>query len=135
MSAIHHIDIDVSNFERSELFYDPILSWLGFKKAIEHTSYAGYVKDGFLLALRVAPNPSELVRGTTGIHHFSFSVNSREAVDRFYSEVLLKMAAVEIEDPPVDCPEYTEGYYATFFYDPDGIKLEVTHFDFGKITD
>ncbi len=34
---------------------------------------------------------------------------------------------VDVEDPPVDCPEYREGYYATFFFDPDGIKLEVTY--------
>ena len=28
---------------------------------------------------------------------------------------------------PSDCPEYGEGYYATFFFDPDGIKLEITY--------
>ena len=46
---------------------------------------------------------------------------------QFYNAVLLKMNAVEIEDPPVDCPEYMKGFYATFFYDPDGVKLEVTY--------
>jgi hypothetical protein len=35
--------------------------------------------------------------------------------------------AVEIEDPPCDCPEIMPGFYATFFYDPDGMKLEVTY--------
>ena len=34
---------------------------------------------------------------------------------------------VDVEDPPIDCPEYGEGYYATFFFDPDGIKLEITY--------
>ena len=29
-----------------------------------------------------------------------------------------------MEDPPGDCPEHGEGYYATFFFDPDGIKYE-----------
>jgi hypothetical protein len=24
----------------------------------------------------------------------------------------------------VECPEYDEGYYATFFFDPDGLKFE-----------
>ena len=29
-----------------------------------------------------------------------------------------------VEDAPCDCPEYGEGYYATFFFDPDGLKCE-----------
>ena len=40
---------------------------------------------------------------------------------------MLKLPSVEIEDPPVECPEIMPGFYATFFYDPDGIKLEVTY--------
>ena len=33
-------------------------------------------------------------------------------------------------DPPVDYsghPAYGPGYYAAFFADPDGVKLEVVH--------
>ena len=33
---------------------------------------------------------------------------------------------VEIESPPKEYT-YTPGYYAFFFYDPDGIKLEVVY--------
>ena len=61
------------------------------------------------------------------LHHLAFAVDSRQEVDRFYNEVLLKLDGVEIEEPPVECPEYGPGYYATFFYDPDGIKLEVAY--------
>jgi predicted lactoylglutathione lyase len=32
----------------------------------------------------------------------------------------------EIESEPREY-DYTPGYYAVFFYDPDGIKLEVLH--------
>ncbi len=38
---------------------------------------------------------------------------------------LLELPDAVVEDPPVDCPEYRDGYYATYFLDPDGIKLEV----------
>jgi len=31
------------------------------------------------------------------------------------------------ESAPKEFPHYVEGYYAAFFYDPDGIKLEVVH--------
>jgi glyoxylase I family protein len=32
----------------------------------------------------------------------------------------------EIENDPKEYP-YRPGYYAGFFYDPDGIKLEILH--------
>ena len=65
-------------------------------------------------------------RNSAGLHHLAFSVPSRAHVDAFYQEVLLNLQDVKIENPPTDCPEYRPGYYATFFFDPDGIKLEVT---------
>ena len=37
---------------------------------------------------------------------------------------LEKKGLCEVEDPPCDCPEYGDGYYATFFFDPDGLKFE-----------
>jgi catechol 2,3-dioxygenase-like lactoylglutathione lyase family enzyme len=61
-------------------------------------------------------------------NHFAFAAADRADVDRFYQDVLAPLAKAglaEIEDPPVDCPEYAVGYYATFFFDPDGIKYEV----------
>ena len=30
-------------------------------------------------------------------------------------------------DPPREYPEYVPGYYAVFFTDPDGLKLELVH--------
>jgi hypothetical protein len=34
--------------------------------------------------------------------------------------------AGDIESGPAEC-DYSPGYYAVFFYDPDGLKLEVVH--------
>ena len=31
---------------------------------------------------------------------------------------------LNVVDPPADYPDYGEGYYAVFFTDPDGLKLE-----------
>jgi hypothetical protein len=30
-------------------------------------------------------------------------------------------------DPPAEYPRYNPGYYAVFFIDPDGLKLEYVH--------
>jgi predicted lactoylglutathione lyase len=40
---------------------------------------------------------------------------------------LLQKIGAEILDPPAHYPEYSEGYYAVFFADPDGLKLEYCH--------
>jgi hypothetical protein len=51
----------------------------------------------------------------------------RSDADGFYEKVLRPLeleGLCTVEDPPCDCPEYDEGYYATFFFDPDGLKFE-----------
>ena len=37
---------------------------------------------------------------------------------------MLKQHKINVVDPPADYPDYGEGYYAVFFTDPDGLKLE-----------
>ncbi len=34
---------------------------------------------------------------------------------------------ITVLDPPAEYPEYGPQYYAVFFADPDGMKLEVVH--------
>jgi catechol 2,3-dioxygenase-like lactoylglutathione lyase family enzyme len=60
-----------------------------------------------------------------GVHHVAFEAASREVVDTCWEWVLGQGTATE--SPPEEFPQYVEGYYAAFFDDPDGIKLEVVH--------
>jgi glyoxylase I family protein len=55
-----------------------------------------------------------------GIHHLAFAAPSRDVVDERAD--WLRNCGADIESEPA---EY--GYYAVFFYDPDGIKLEIVH--------
>jgi catechol 2,3-dioxygenase-like lactoylglutathione lyase family enzyme len=55
-------------------------------------------------------------------HHLAFHAPDRAAVDRFYEQVL--HLGARVLDRPTEYPEYSPGYYAVFFADPDGIKLE-----------
>ena len=41
--------------------------------------------------------------------------------------LLLKKFGADILDPPAAYPEYGTGYYAVFFADPDGLKLEYAY--------
>ena len=57
--------------------------------------------------------------------HVAFEASARDDVDRGWAWVLTQNA--EVESAPKESPPYVEGYHAAFFYDPDGIKLEVVH--------
>jgi len=50
-------------------------------------------------------------------------------VDRVHD--LLVRDGITVLDPPAEYPEYGPQYYAVFFADPDGMKLEVVHFPWG----
>jgi len=59
-----------------------------------------------------------------GIHHVAFGAPSREAVNE--RAEWLRAEGIEIESGPKEY-DYLPGYYAVFFYDPDGIKLELVY--------
>jgi glyoxylase I family protein len=63
-------------------------------------------------------------RYAVGVHHLCFEVPSREVVDE--RARWLRERRTRIESGPTEY-DYTPGYYAVFFYDPDGIKLELLH--------
>jgi glyoxylase I family protein len=129
---VSHIDLTVTDAERSVAFYDRVLSFLGFLGG-PNTSGQGRevggwmnLKTGFNIALHLA-KPEHAghahIRYAPGLHHLAFDADSREDVDALH-EMLLDMDAT-ILDPPGEY--YEGGYYAVFFADPDGLKLELVH--------
>ncbi len=60
-----------------------------------------------------------------GLHHFCFRVVDERAVDRAVSE--LRAAGIHATEARY-YPEYADDYYATFFEDLDGVRLEITNF-------
>ena len=77
---------------------------------------------------RLVPPPG-VPRITTpyapGLHHFCFRVADEAAVDR--AAEALRVAGVDATEPRY-YPEYDPDYYATFFPDPDGLRLEISNF-------
>ena len=59
-----------------------------------------------------------------GLHHLAFEAASRADVDE--RAEWLRAHDVELESEPQEYA-YIPGYYAVFFYDPDGLKLEIVH--------
>ena len=128
--AVDHFDLVVSDFERSEAFYLGLLEPLGWRKtgkiAGERGEPVQYFNRGeTAFSLRQAQSdahPTPFDRYAVGLHHVAFGAPSREAVDE--RAEWLRAQGAEIESGPKEY-DYRPGYYAVFFYDPDGIKLEL----------
>jgi len=61
-----------------------------------------------------------------GLHHLALKAKERDDIDRFHD--FLKSEGLTILDKPTYYPAYGPDYYAIFFSDPDGIKLELVHY-------
>jgi glyoxylase I family protein len=128
--VIDHLDLVVSDFERSLAFYRGLLRPLGYTRENpivgergEHVLYLG-LPGGDSISLRAAQAQSRYDRYTIGVHHIALRVDSRDVVDE--RARWLREYGATIESGPEEY-DYSPGYYAVFFYDPDGIKLELVH--------
>ncbi len=136
---LHHMNINVSDLERSSKFYGPVLEFLGYDRA-DYDHEGDWAFEDWKHWLEGTPHEISIVQAKSGTsydrderravgrhNHIAFCAEDREDVDRLYEEVLAPLereGLCSVEDPPCECPEYGEGYYATFFMDPDGLKFE-----------
>lgn len=125
LGGIDHFYLSVTDFGRSEGFYDALMQSLGLhkgNKAIGGDPHAHYIAPTFQLSLRPARSSGPHDPYAPGLHHLCFQAFDRTAVDECYRK-LLKLG-IEASAPRL-YPEYNPEYYATFFEDPDGIRLEI----------
>ncbi|HUY68394.1 MAG TPA: VOC family protein [Alphaproteobacteria bacterium] len=123
--GIDHLTIRVGNFAKSKRFYDRLLGFLGFELEWEFDHVAGWNngKTMFWIGEADAEGKRHKHRiGNIGFHHYAFELGKRADVDELY--VFLKKKKIPVVDAPADYPDYGEGYYAVYFLDPDGLKLE-----------
>ena len=80
---------------------------------------------GVAIGLREAQSEGRATTATRWASTTSRSRRGRAAMVDERAEWLVERGA-EIESGPEEYA-YQPGYYAVFFYDPDGIKLEIVH--------
>ncbi|MGI8478730.1 MAG: VOC family protein [Gaiellaceae bacterium] len=129
LAGLHHIDLVVSSIEHSLPFYRELLEPLGYTRVGEVEGERGetiwyLAGTGVALGLREAQTKGVFDRYRIGVHHVAFEATSREMVDERHDWLVVRGG--DIESPPKEYG-YIPGYYAFFFYDPDGIKLEIVH--------
>ena len=120
--GIDHLVIRVSDYRKSKDFYDRLFRFLGFKVLDEFAEAKGWTngKTRFWIGPADARGMEHPYRiGDVGFHHYAFELRNRKDVDELQS--FLAEEGVTIVDP---AGEYDDDYYAVYFLDPDGLKLE-----------
>lgn len=126
LNAVHHIAIIASDLQKAREFY---IDKLGFQPIRENYRKErddwkidlrpGSGEDAVEIELFVEPNPPQRVSRpeACGLRHLAFKVDSVEETVR---ELEKKGIACE----PIRTDDYT-GKKMTFFFDPDGLPLEL----------
>ena len=128
ISGIDHIYITVSDMARSEAFYDRAMKVLGFRKntfTIGGDPHIQYFNRHFGYVLRPARSDRPHDSYSPGLHHLCMRVESVEDVKAVADG--LRAAGIDATAAQHHS-EYEPDYWATFFNDPDGIRLEVTNY-------
>jgi len=130
-TGVHHVDLVVSAIGRSLPFYTELLGPLGYYSVSQVEGERGetiwyLAGPGTSIGLGEATTETSgpYDRYRVGLHHLAFEAGSRAQVDDRAAWV--RTQNVEVESEPQEYT-YLPGYYATFFYDPDGLKLEIVH--------
>ena len=117
-----HIDLRVKDIAAARKFYGKFLRQLGFVQEKPGRYYHTFYSAG-------GDKPSEFFGFTRDKNHkpnrtrIAFWADTRKEVDRL-ARLVRKIGGKNLEGPEV-CRAYSRGYYACFFEDPDGNKLEI----------
>jgi predicted lactoylglutathione lyase len=117
-----HIDLRVSDVARVRPFYDAFLRGFGFRGRPQDDGTILYFRleeRRVREAIAVIADPNHRPNAT----RLAFAAATRDDVDRLAATAAA--AGARAYEPPELCPEIAENYYAAFFEDPDGNRLEV----------
>ena len=123
--ALDHLYVSVRTLAASEAFYDPVMKLLGFRKGtlpIAGEPHRHYFNRVMAFTIRPARGSRAHDPYAPGLHHVCFRLAEPDAVDRVARG--LRELGVNATEPRL-YPEYASDYYASFFEDPDGIRLEI----------
>jgi glyoxylase I family protein len=130
IKRLDHVDLAVRDVERSLAFYLALLGPLGAEVALRFPTYRGTEEVVYLacggqyLGLRRADG-GEHRYYEVGLEHLAFVVDTREEVDETYARCL--ELGVNVHFPPEEDRDLP-GYWELFFFDPDGLRIEVAYF-------
>jgi catechol 2,3-dioxygenase-like lactoylglutathione lyase family enzyme len=129
-ASVYHLQINVCDGAVSLPFYRDLLSYFEYRVVMGAPDILGMsngTTDFWIIQTASERAATGVHRKNPGLNHVALRVGARTDVDRFHDEFLKPRAVPVLYGGPRDYPEYQPGYYATFFEDPDRLKLEVAY--------
>jgi len=122
VTGIDHLVVRVSDYQKSKDFYGRLFTFMGFEISDEFPEAIGWTNGKTRFWIYPADEQGRKRKyrnGDVGFHHYAFQLRSRKEVDAL--QAFLDDNKVTIVDR---AGEHYDDYYAVFFLDPDGLKLE-----------
>ena len=127
-----HIGLNVPDLTVAKAYYDRIMPPLGYDEFVASADELAYQpaagKRGAFLFLYPTLESAPHSRDATGLQHLAFMMRGRNDV-RALHELVVQLGSTVLHEPRA-FPQYGSTYFATFWLDPFGFKLEaVCHHD------
>ncbi|HWE67580.1 MAG TPA: VOC family protein [Acidimicrobiales bacterium] len=127
-----HLGLNVPDLGAAKAYYDEVMPLLGYEPFISSEAEFAYLpaggKPGTYLFFYPALDPVPYSGEVAGLQHLAFIVPTRSAVRAVHQRVT--ELGGEVLRGPQEFPQYPPPYFATFWLDPFGLKLEaVCHHD------
>lgn len=123
---IHHVEIYVSNLERSSAFWGWFLGTLGYATHQRWKSGVSFkLGNTYLAFVRTEPRFLDIPyhRCRTGLNHLAFHAESRTQIDKMTEQLRGRGISILYGDKHPHAGG--DNYYGVFFEDPDRIKVEL----------
>jgi catechol 2,3-dioxygenase-like lactoylglutathione lyase family enzyme len=130
--GLGHVDLVCRDLQKSLAFYAAVFGPLGLAEPFlvegergEQIHYLRFPARGSgSLGLRQALEEQEFELYAPGLHHLALTVETRADVDAAHRAAV--EVGAEVLYAPRAWPQYHPEYYAAFFLDPDGFRVEVS---------
>lgn len=127
-TGIDHTILTVNNYEQASRFYGWLMPKIGYTGGeYDEGMTKGWMGKGHSFWIKKADArfaTDTFNKDRIGLCEIAFKGESRADIDALAQDIVANGGT--ILDPPKEY-DYAPGYYAVFFADPDGIKLEVVH--------
>ena len=131
-AGIDHIIVNVNDYAAAKRFYAWLMPQIGYPQTMsfdqpQNDVTTGYFGDHGSMWLRPADpefRADKFHRHRVGLCEIAFTADSREQIDNLAKQISANGG--KVTDLPKEY-DYLPGYYAVFFTDPDGMKLELVH--------
>jgi glyoxylase I family protein len=124
---IDHLIVTVNRYEHACRFYGWLMPQLGYTDMHDYGAMRGWASNSGSFWIKQAATQfaaDTFNKDRVGLCEIAFRADGRAQIDALARD--LEIYGGVILDPPREY-DYVPGYYAVFFVDPDGLKLEFVH--------